>query len=57
MDCKIRIGIAGWSYLHWKGIVYTSSKIDQLEFIIKFVDCIEINITFYQPPQIKNTES
>ena len=45
----IYIGIAGWSYLDWKGIVYTEPKIDQLEYISGFVDCLEINSTFYRP--------
>ena len=50
MDCKICTGIAGWSYPDWKGIVYTDSKADQLEFVSRFVDCVEINSTFYKPP-------
>ena len=57
MTYPIYIGIAGWSYPDWKGIVYTSSKIDKLEFISKFIDCIEINSTFYRPPDEKNSTS
>ena len=57
MTSNIYIGIAGWSYPDWKGIVYTDSKIDQLEFISKYVDCIEINSTFYRPPYEKTTKS
>jgi uncharacterized protein YecE (DUF72 family) len=57
MICPINIGIAGWSYPDWAGIVYTNSKIDQLEFISNFVDCIEINSTFYRPPFEKTTKS
>jgi len=57
MPGQIYIGIAGWSYPDWKGIVYTSSKIDQLEYISKFVDCLEINSTFYRPPFEKTTKS
>lgn len=57
MTYPIYIGIAGWSYLDWKGIVYTNSKIDKLEFISRFVDCIEINSTFYRPPDEKNSKS
>jgi uncharacterized protein YecE (DUF72 family) len=55
--CPIYIGIAGWSYADWKGIVYTSSKIDELEYVSGFVDCIEINNTFYRPPSERNTNS
>jgi uncharacterized protein YecE (DUF72 family) len=57
MPGQIYIGIAGWSYPDWKGIVYTSSKIDQLEYVSRFVDCLEINNTFYRPPFEKTTKS
>jgi uncharacterized protein YecE (DUF72 family) len=57
MAGSIYIGIAGWSYPDWKGIVYTEPKIDQLEFVSGFVDCIEINSTFYRPPFEKTTKS
>ncbi|MHC4172253.1 MAG: DUF72 domain-containing protein [Planctomycetota bacterium] len=57
MAGQVYIGIAGWSYPDWKGIVYTSSKVDQLEYISKFVDCLEINSTFYRPPFEKTTKS
>jgi len=54
---QVYIGIAGWSYPDWKGIVYTNSKVDQLGYISKFVDCLEINSTFYRPPFEKTTKS
>ncbi len=57
MAGRIYIGIAGWSYPDWKGIVYTNSKVDQLRYISKFVDCLEINSTFYRPPFEKTTKS
>lgn len=57
MAGKIYIGIAGWSYPDWSGIVYTSSKIDQLKYVSRFIDCIEINSTFYRPPRERNSES
>jgi len=57
MPGKVYIGIAGWSYPDWKGIVYTDSKIDQLEYVSRFVDCVEINSTFYRPPYEKMTKS
>jgi len=57
MSSPIYIGIAGWSYADWKGIVYTSSAIDQLEYVSRFVDCMEINSTFYRPPAERNSES
>jgi uncharacterized protein YecE (DUF72 family) len=51
------IGIAGWSYPDWEGIVYTDPKADQLEYVSRFVDCIEINSTFYRPPSERNAKS
>jgi len=57
MPSTIYIGIAGWSYPDWKGIVYTSSRMDQLEYVSRFVDCVEINSTFYRPPVERNSQS
>jgi uncharacterized protein YecE (DUF72 family) len=54
---NIDIGIAGWSYQDWKGIVYTDSKMDQLEYVSRFVDCIEINSTFYRAPFERTTKT
>jgi uncharacterized protein YecE (DUF72 family) len=56
MAGQIYIGIAGWSYPDWKDIVYTEPKTDQLEFVSRFVDCIEINSTFYRPPFERTTK-
>jgi uncharacterized protein YecE (DUF72 family) len=50
MPGPVSIGIAGWSYPDWEGIVYTQPKMDQLTYVSGFVDCIEINSTFYRPP-------
>jgi uncharacterized protein YecE (DUF72 family) len=57
MTGKVYIGIAGWSYPDWRGIVYAGSKIDQLEYVSRFIDCVEINNTFYRPPSDKTTKS
>ena len=57
MSCPVFIGIAGWSYADWQGIVYTDSKMDQLAYVSRFVDCIEINSTFYRPPFERTTAS
>jgi len=57
MTGKVYIGIAGWSYPDWKGVVYTRPGIDQLEYVSGFVDCIEINSTFYRLPSEKNSKS
>jgi uncharacterized protein YecE (DUF72 family) len=47
----IRVGVAGWDYPDWKGIVYPSGavRLDRLAHVARFVDVIEINSTFYRP--------
>lgn len=55
--CPVYIGIAGWSYPDWEGIVYTDPKADQLEYVSGYVDCIEINSSFYRPPSARNAQS
>ncbi|MDD4871439.1 MAG: DUF72 domain-containing protein [Kiritimatiellae bacterium] len=53
----IFFGVAGWSYPDWDGYVYSSGIKDKLGFIAGFVDMIEINNTFYRPPEVKTVES
>lgn len=57
MAREVYFGIAGWSYADWKGIVYPEGKVDELAYISEYVDCIEINNTFYRPPSVRNVES
>jgi len=48
----IRVGIAGWDYPDWNGIVYPSRSpggFDRLAHVAQYVDCIEINSSFYRP--------
>ena len=47
---KVNVGIAGWSYPDWEGIVYPDTRTDKLQYASRFVDCIEINSSFYRPP-------
>jgi uncharacterized protein YecE (DUF72 family) len=47
----IRVGVAGWDYPDWGGIVYPSPAprgFDRLSFLAGFFDVIEINVTFYR---------
>lgn len=46
---KVRIGIAGWSYKDWQGIVYprTLRANARVEYLAQFFDLIEINNSFY----------
>jgi len=49
----IRIGSAGWSYADWDGIVYPARRdrsFDCLASLAGFLDCIEINSSFYRIP-------
>src|ERR1700719_1728258 len=53
----IRVGLAGWSYDDWNGIVYPSPHprdFHEVTFLAQFFDTIEINTSFYQPlkPQL-----
>ncbi len=46
-------GPAGWMYKDWEGIVYPHPKpprFDQLRYIAKYFDAVEINSTYYGPP-------
>ena len=48
----IRLGVAGWDYPDWKGVVYPSrppARFDRLAYLASFVDVVEINTTFYRP--------
>jgi uncharacterized protein YecE (DUF72 family) len=48
----IRIGVAGWDYPDWRGVVYPSGAergFDRLAYISRYVDVIEINSSFYRP--------
>ncbi len=56
MQAKVHIGIAGWSYPDWKGIVYPR-RVDPLTYVSRFVDAIEINSTFYRPPEARLSET
>lgn len=50
----IRVGPAGWSYPDWEGPVYPRHKpadFHPLRFLSRYVNCVEINSTFYAPPR------
>src|SRR5262245_44615880 len=49
----LRVGIAGWDYPDWEGIVYPpqpSKGFDRLTFLAEFLDVVELNVTFYRQP-------
>ena len=56
----ISVGVAGWDYPDWSGIVYprgAARGFDRLAFVARFLDVVEINATFYRPanPRIAAT--
>ena len=56
----IRVGVAGWDYPDWAGIVYPSPlprRFDRLAFLADLFDVIEINVTFYRQPETRATRS
>ena len=50
----IYIGTSGWSYPKgegtWKGFFYPGGKIYELEYYSQFFNTVEINSSFYRPP-------
>ena len=55
----IRVGPAGWSYADWEGRVYPALKprgFHPLAFLARYVQCVEINSSFYATPRAENAE-
>lgn len=55
----IRVGTAGWSYPDWEGPVYPDTKprgFHPLAFLARFLDCVEINSSFYAVPNPEHAE-
>ncbi|MDQ6769629.1 MAG: hypothetical protein M3Z54_06550 [Gemmatimonadota bacterium] len=51
-EAKLRFGPAAWLYKDWEGVVYPRPKpngFDQLRYIAKFFDAVEINSSYYGP--------
>jgi len=53
----VQFGIAGWIYDDWNDVVYPKSENDKLGFIASYLDCLEVNSTFYRIPSVKTTAS
>jgi len=53
-NAKIYIGTSGWSYPKgegtWTGYFYPSGKINELEYYSQFFNTVEVNSSFYRPP-------
>ncbi len=56
----IRVGVAGWDYPDWEGIVYPSPLprgFDRLSLLADYFDAVEINVTFYRQPDAEACRS
>ena len=57
VQTKLYIGTSGWSYPRgegtWKGYFYPRGKIDELGYYSQFFTTVEINSSFYSPPEPK----
>jgi uncharacterized protein YecE (DUF72 family) len=53
-QAKIYVGTSGWSYPkgegRWTGYFYPTGKINELEHYSQFFNTVEINSSFYRPP-------
>jgi uncharacterized protein YecE (DUF72 family) len=54
---KVRIGTSGWSYPRgegrWNGIFYPAKPKNELELYSRVFNTVEVNSTFYRPPDPK----
>ena len=57
MNGSVQIGIAGWSYADWRGVVYPRGCRDELAWIARHFDFVELNSTFYQVPTRSTVET
>ncbi|NOS99026.1 MAG: DUF72 domain-containing protein [Phycisphaerales bacterium] len=49
---RFYFGPCGWSYPDWAGIVYPSGvsrRFDALEYLARYFDAVEVNVSFYRP--------
>ncbi len=59
-DVSVRVGPAGWNYKDWEGTVYPAGagkSFDPLAFLAEYFDTVEINSSFYSPPQPSAAQS
>jgi uncharacterized protein YecE (DUF72 family) len=53
-----RVGVAGWSYPDWEGLVYPKTpRFDGLSYLATLFDTLEINSSFYRTPAARTTAS
>lgn len=47
---RVRIGTSGWSYAHWRGVLYEPGTRDLLARYFREFDTVELNASFYRWP-------
>ena len=57
MPSRYLVGVAGWSYSDWEGIVYPPGKGDRLVAVARMFDTIEVNTSFYHPVAVRTMSS
>ncbi len=58
-NTQLQVGPAGWSYDDWEGIVYPKPKPRGFRpptFLAQYFNAIEVNSTFYRPPNPRYCE-
>ena len=54
----ILVGTAGWSYPDWENLVYPRGNAgNRLGTIARYLDCVEVDSSFYRPPTARAAES
>ena len=57
---RVRVGTSGWSYPDWEGVFYPLRKprgFDELAYMGRYFNCVEVNSSFYRPPAARTTAS
>lgn len=61
IDKAVRIGTSGWSYPRgqgsWNGIFYPAKPKNELELYSQVFNAVEVNSTFYRPPDPKTARA
>jgi uncharacterized protein YecE (DUF72 family) len=53
----VLVGTAGWSYPDWENLVYPPGQTTgRLRLMARYLDCVEVDSSFYRPPTARATE-